>query len=179
MVVHRQPEQDHEQEQRQPRDDRAVRLEAEDALGPVVLEHEHQHAVGCGDREQVQHDRLQRHDERAEREQQQSEAEQQHEGDHVRQPVLHLVREVDVLGREAGHCCLHAGHAAERLRHELLPQHRDRVPALRRSRRGRQRQLDRAALAVRAGTLRERGPGDAARDRERLELLRRDGRCVL
>ena len=74
MVVHRQPEEHDEEKERQPRDDRAVRLEAEQRLGPVVLEDEHEHAVRGADREQVEDDRLQRHDDRAEGDEQQQEA---------------------------------------------------------------------------------------------------------
>ena len=41
--------------------------------------------------------------------------------DHVRHAVLHLAREVDVLGGDAGDRGLDARHAPERLRHELAP----------------------------------------------------------
>ena len=53
-VVHREPEQDHEREQRQPVGDRARAREAEQALGPVVLEDRREDAVGRADRQQVQ-----------------------------------------------------------------------------------------------------------------------------
>ena len=129
MVVHREPEQDDEQERRQPRDDRAVRLEAEDRLGPRVLEDEHEHAVGRGNREQVEHDRLERHHDRAERDEQEEKREQEHEADHVRHPVPHLVREVDILGHLARHGRLDAGDSAERQRDELVAEDGDRMSA--------------------------------------------------
>ena len=71
VVVHRQPEQHHEQEQRQPGDDRAVRPEAQQPLGPGVLEDQHQQAVRGADGEQVEHDRGRRDHHRAERHQHQ------------------------------------------------------------------------------------------------------------
>jgi len=49
VVVHREPEQDHEQEQRQPVRDTAVRGEPEQAFEVAVLEHQHEHAVGGPD----------------------------------------------------------------------------------------------------------------------------------
>ena len=76
MVVHREAEQDHEQEHRQPGGDPAVRVEVEQVLAPAPLEHRHQHPVGGRDREQVQDDRLHRDHDRAERDQQQHEREQ-------------------------------------------------------------------------------------------------------
>ena len=47
-----------------------------------------EHAVRGGDREQVQHDRLDRDHDRAERDQQEQERERQHEGEHERRRVL-------------------------------------------------------------------------------------------
>ena len=46
VVVHREPEQDHKQKQRDDRVDPARRREAEEAAAEAVLEDEHQHAVG-------------------------------------------------------------------------------------------------------------------------------------
>ena len=45
VVVHREPEQDHEQEDRQERVDAAGGVEAEQLLPPAVLEDEHEDAV--------------------------------------------------------------------------------------------------------------------------------------
>ena len=55
-VVHREPEEDHEREQRHPVRDRAVGLEVQQALGPVVLEHRDEDPVGGADRQQVEAD---------------------------------------------------------------------------------------------------------------------------
>ena len=46
VVVHREAEQHREQEERQPGDDAAVRVEAEQALQVAVLEDPDEHAVG-------------------------------------------------------------------------------------------------------------------------------------
>ena len=79
VVVHREAEQDHEQEQRQPGRDAADRREPERLLTVAVLEDQRQHAVGRADRQQVQDDRLDRHHDRAERDQQQDERQAEHE----------------------------------------------------------------------------------------------------
>src|SRR3712207_6863685 len=42
-------------------------VDAEEAGAPAVLEDQHEHAVGGGDRQQVQHDRLDRDHDRADR----------------------------------------------------------------------------------------------------------------
>ena len=55
VVVHRQPDQDHHHEQRDPVDDEARAGEVERALDVAVLEHERQHAEGGADRGQVEH----------------------------------------------------------------------------------------------------------------------------
>ena len=51
--------------------------------------------------------------------------------DHVRHAVLHLLREVDVLGDRAGHRRLDARNAAERRGHEIVAQDVDRAAARR------------------------------------------------
>ena len=81
VVVHREPEEHGEQEERQPGHDRAVRAEAEQALQMAVLEDPDEHAVSGADREQVEDDRLDRDDDRPEGEQQQQEGEPEHEGE--------------------------------------------------------------------------------------------------
>ena len=101
MVVHREAEQDHEQEDRKERDDAAGRLEAEQLLPPAVLEDEHEDPVGGGDREQVEDDRLRCDHERAEGEEQEQEREAEHEGEHERRDGLHVVVEVLRLGGES------------------------------------------------------------------------------
>ena len=59
-------------------------LEVEQVLAPAPLEDRDEHAVGGGDREQVEDDRLERDHDRAERDQQQQEREQQHEAEDQR-----------------------------------------------------------------------------------------------
>ena len=103
VVIHRESEQDHEQEQRHPRDDRAVGVEAQERLQVAVLEDPHQDSVGRPDREQVEHDRLDRDHDRAERDQQQQEGRRQDEGEDERQVRLHRVVEVLRAGGEATH----------------------------------------------------------------------------
>ena len=73
VVVHRQSEEDHEQEQRQPCGYRPSGFEAQQRLTPTVLEDKHQDAVARANREQIQDDRLDRDDDRAERRQEQQE----------------------------------------------------------------------------------------------------------
>ena len=87
MVVHREPEEDGEEEERQPRLDRVHLREAEELVADAFLEDEHDQPVRGADREQVEHDRLRRHDERAERDRQQHEAEPEHEGEDEREPA--------------------------------------------------------------------------------------------
>ena len=84
VVVHREPEQDHEQEDREERHDASCRVEAEELLPPAVLEDEHEDPVRGRDREQVEDDRLRRDHDRAEREEQEQEREPEHEGEHER-----------------------------------------------------------------------------------------------
>jgi len=85
-----------------------------------MLEDEHEHAVRGGDGEQVEHDCLHGHDDRAEGDEQEQKGESEHERDHVRHPVLDLIREVDVLGCQAGDRRFDAGNAAERLRDQVV-----------------------------------------------------------
>ena len=60
----------------------------EEVLAPAVLEDGDEHAVRGADREQVQHDRLDRDHDRAERDQQQQEREREHEAEDERRRVL-------------------------------------------------------------------------------------------
>ena len=87
MVVHREPEQDREQEQREPRLDRVALVEVEpdrveEADPHALLEHERHGAVGGAHRQQVHDDRLDRHDDRPEHDHQQQERQPQHEREH-------------------------------------------------------------------------------------------------
>jgi hypothetical protein len=155
VVVHRQPEQDHEEEERQPRDDQAVRLETENRLRPVMLEDEHEQSVRRADGEQVERDRLQGHDDRSERDQQQNEGERKHERDHVGNAALHVVREVDVLGSRARDRRLDARNRSERRRHELGAKPLDGVAARRVVAGAVERELERRRLVVEAAADRE------------------------
>ncbi len=76
VVVHREAEQDHEEQQRHHGVDPGGGAEAQQALAEAVLEDEHKHAVRRGDREQVEQHRLRRDHERAEGDQHQPEREQ-------------------------------------------------------------------------------------------------------
>ncbi len=109
VVVHREAEQDHEQEQRQPGDDASVRVEVQEALEVAVLEDPHEHAVGRADRQQVEHDRGQRDHDRPEREQQEQERQPEHEREHDRPVLLGGLPEIVVTGGLAGHRVVHAG----------------------------------------------------------------------
>ena len=118
VVVHRESEQDHEQEQRHPRDDRAVGVEAQERLQMAVLEDPHEHSVGRPDREQVEHDRLDRDHDRAEGDEQQQEGRRQDEGEHERQVRLHRVVEVLRAGGEPTHVGRGAWDPPDRGRHQ-------------------------------------------------------------
>ena len=126
MVVHREPEEDGEEEERQPRLDRVHLSEAEELVADALLEDEHDQPVGGADREQVEQDRLHRHDDRAKRDRQQDEAEPEHEDEDDRQPALHQLVVVDDLGRLAGDIGLHVG-AGQRFRHDLGAEALDRL----------------------------------------------------
>ena len=88
VVVHREPEQDHEHEDGQERDDPSGVVEADQPLAPAVLEDEHEDAVRRGDGEQVEDDCLRRDHQRAERDEQQDEREDEHEREHQRRRLL-------------------------------------------------------------------------------------------
>ena len=98
LVVHREPEEHGEEEQRHPRLDRVRLLEPEQVGAEALLEDEHEQAVRGADREQVEHDGRSGDDDRAEDDGQQDEGEEQHERDDVRRRVDDRVEVVDVLG---------------------------------------------------------------------------------
>ena len=87
LVVHREPEQHAEQEDRDPGVDALDLREAQQIGADALLEDEHEDPVGGADGQQVDGDRGQRDGDRPEREQQQHEAQREHEGDHDRQPA--------------------------------------------------------------------------------------------
>ena len=82
VVVHADPEQEHEHHQRHPVDDPAEPGVAEQALQPPVLEDQRDQAVGRADGQQVERDRHQRHGQRPERHEQQDEREHADEREH-------------------------------------------------------------------------------------------------
>ena len=78
-----------------------VRVEAEQALQVTALEDPDEHAVGGSDRQQVEHDRLDRDHDRAERHQEQQEREPEHEDEHERRVRANRRDEVGVSRRLA------------------------------------------------------------------------------
>src|SRR5215217_2439470 len=99
LVVHREPEQHAEQEDRDPRVDPLDLGEAEQVGADALLEDEHEDPVGGADREEVDGDRGERDRDRPECEQEQEEAQRQHERDHDRQPAPVDRERVVRLGR--------------------------------------------------------------------------------
>jgi hypothetical protein len=134
VVVHREAEEDDEEEERQPGDDRAVGREPGQWLGPVVLEDEHEHAVGRADGKQVEDDRLQRHDDRAEGDERRVPVARDADVDIVAEPAAHPVRDVRDCaagGRSAGAQCF-AVHVALLARYAVRPVRVDQRVASRR-----------------------------------------------
>ena len=125
MVVHREPEQDHEQEDREERRDAAGRVEPEELLPPAVLEDEHEDPVGGRDGEEVEDDRLRRDHERAEGEQEEQEREARARTRTRRGDGLHLVVEVLRLGGEAADGDLGVRDRADGRRDDVVPQRRE------------------------------------------------------
>ena len=118
LVVHREPEEHGEEEQRHPRLDRVRLLEAEQIGADTFLEDEHQQAVRGADREQVErHGRAGHHD-RPEDDGEQHERQREHERDHPRRGVDDRVEVVDVLRGRAADEDLGA-RPGERLRRDL------------------------------------------------------------
>jgi hypothetical protein len=93
----------------------------------AVLEDEHEHAVGRADRQQVQHDRLDRHHDRAERDQQQDEREAEHEQEHDRRVRGEVAGEVVRGGGRAGHRDVRARQLADGGGDDLGAQRRERA----------------------------------------------------
>ena len=120
LVVHREAEEDGEEEERHPGLDRVDLLEAEELVPDALLEDEHEQSVGGSDREQVERDRDGGDDDRAEGDGEQKEAEAEHEGEHDREPVADDVEVVDVLGGRS---------ADEDRRLEIAERLRDQVGA--------------------------------------------------
>src|SRR3954468_6004996 len=120
VVVHREPEEDHEQEQRQPFGPPADRGEPEQRLSVAVLEDEHEQAVGGPDREQVEDDRLDRDHDRVEGDQHEQERESEHEGEDQRQPAPQLTGEILRARRVAADVDARAGDLPDRCGDDLV-----------------------------------------------------------
>ena len=87
LVVHREPEEDGEHDQRQERVDRHRAVQPDELVAPTPLEHRDEHAVGGGDRQQVHEGGLERDEDRAEHDHQQQERHRHDGGDEDRQPA--------------------------------------------------------------------------------------------
>ena len=111
VVVHRQPEQDREDEQRDPALDHPARRDAEWPGEPALLEDEHHDAVGGGGRQQVEQDRLDRDDDRMEGDEHQQERQAEDEPEDERDAVGVDLGDVDGERRVAGHEGTDAGQA--------------------------------------------------------------------
>ena len=163
------------------------RLEAEQRRAPAVLEDEHEHAVGGGHRQQVEHDRLDRDDDRAERHHQDEEAHPEHE-QRTRAGARSLVdvAQVDRRRRSGRSTC---GLGARRPC-RASPGGRRRAASRARPRSGRRRRRRRAgsrrARRVRSGLtstpsgapMPRRGRGRARRGRSIASAHRRRGDVV-
>jgi hypothetical protein len=96
LVVHRQAEQEREHHQRHPHRDRPGGRDAPQRPGAVpVLPHPRQHAVGGGQRDQVEHHRLGGQQHRAEGPGQQQEGGDADDREHQREVAVDRVVEVD------------------------------------------------------------------------------------
>ncbi len=113
MVVHAQPEEDDEHEQRQPGDHATVSREAQQRAEVPALEDPGEHAVGGADREQVEQDRHQRDAPGAESDAQQDEGQCEDEDEDRDGPAVELVGEVVRHRRLAADRVLDALHGAE------------------------------------------------------------------
>ena len=101
LVVHREAEEDAEQEERQEYLDEPRRGHGHQAGAVSLLEDEHQDAVRREHRKEVGDHRLRGDQNASEGEQEQGERQPEHPGDHEGDAAAHLVIEVDVLRRLA------------------------------------------------------------------------------
>ena len=101
LVVHREPEEHREQEDRDPALDLVDLDEAEQVGADAPPEDDDEQAVDGGDGEQVQQDGLQRQQQRAEGAQQHEVGEDERGGDEPREPGVRAGEEVDALRRRA------------------------------------------------------------------------------
>ena len=106
LVVHREPEQEREHEDRDEVPDRAGRGDAVDQVGAVaLLPEQHQEAVGGAERDDVQHDGLGGEHDRAERAREQQEGDERDQAEHQREVAVHGGRRSPCSGR----CCRRPG----------------------------------------------------------------------
>ena len=137
LVVHRDPEQEREDHDRDPRDDRVGRLDSPDRVRAMaVLEDEHDDPVCRAQRDQVQQHGLQRQQDRAECASQQDVREDQDEEQDVRELAVDGVHEVPVLRSNSAERHLDASRVSELgsgvvtqrldLREDVILQTRDR-----------------------------------------------------
>ena len=128
LVVHRQAEEDGEDEDGHPVLDDLAGSHAERAAEEPVLEDEDQDAVGRPRGEQVQHDRLERDDQRAEDRQQEQEAQAQDEQEDLDHAVGEDLRLIQAHGRVAGDVRGGARRLGQGLRDDGRAHVTDRLP---------------------------------------------------
>ena len=108
LVVHRQPEEHREHEDRHERRQRCRGVDPDELAGPAALEDERHDAVRRGHGEQVHHGRLHCHRDRAERRHQEQHRKQHHATDQQRESLGDVVGAVDRGGRDAADVDGHA-----------------------------------------------------------------------
>ena len=113
MVVHGQPKEDGEQEQRDPRVNDLGVLEPQQVRAHTILEHQHQQPVGCAHGQQVHDDGLDRDDDGPEDQHQDDEAGAEHERKDNWCELINNAEEVGGLSGHAPNIDLR-GHAFER-----------------------------------------------------------------
>ena len=101
LVVHRQPKQQREEEDRDPALDLVEAVQAERVGAEPPAEEDDEHAVARRYREQVEDDRLQREQQRAERAQQERIGEREHGQHEQRERAVGALQEVDPLSGAA------------------------------------------------------------------------------
>ena len=94
LVVHREPEEDGEHDEREERVDRHRAVQPDQLGAPAPLEHRDEHAVGGGDRQQVHERGLERDEDRPEHDHQQQERHRHDGGDEQRQAAGDAVGQV-------------------------------------------------------------------------------------
>ena len=121
LVVHRQPEQDREHQDRDERGQRRLAVDADEPAEPAALQRVGDHAVRGADRQHVHHGSLDRDGDAAEHHEQQQERQAHHTADEQRQRGDEAVGHVERDGRPAADVHLVTGVARR-------PPARDRAP---------------------------------------------------